>query len=839
MKIACQTILWGSRLDDPLDMFQTIHELGFQGVEICQPPSSLPHPSALRGIFEHLDLTFLGFYGGTLPARIDYCRKYCPENVRFEDWNKPYLCINDWDEGPCRMALDEEFELALHPHMYYKNHRLDTTSAILFKYPELKFLPDTAHLFLGRSDIIEAIKQHEDRLAAVHVKDWTPKYGRSFHRYARGFTELGNGIIDIEKVVSTLKEMNYSGWIVVEQDSTERDPTTSCEISRQWLVDHGVPIAKRQRKEGFPELKFKPREVRPPVKALLLMDTLMHVKDRETRFFWNNMLANLCKIVPCNMASLWEFSRTNGLLTLLDLYPRDIEPEEPFVMNYVNVLSGIAVESQGVVHLDPRRRYGGRTFAHMELKRAFRLSKMISIPVLNTYNINHVEMVINLYPKRRWLRTTDQELALCAQYVAIAYEAFLEDQCESAASAVSLIAATNREVKIFLDGVVRNLEDALNCEAVTIFLVDETGKKLESRATTGLEWDPSVPKAERYYQLNEGLTGRVWKNCEPLLSIKASKEEGYIRKSYEVTDSGLEACLIAPLVDMQGSVIGVIRCVNKHARRTPYELNILSERDLAIIDTVEQTMIPHLLILLAEERRAKRLGRLTHELRVPMAGLRSVVDFVEYETRQKHFEFGGPYISDILSWHALANQLLDNVDFFRYRVEGSKPKLEEVSLLKDVFPRTLNPLKPLLGERDFSHSNITIHNDIGEQRLFVDEKQFQQVFFNLLSNAVKFAEDDPENFRVQVTAKKVDDEYQIVFRDWGNGIPEKCEELIFEEGFRGPDAEQLNTSGTGIGLWVVAEIIKAHHGTIRVSHNPKPTELTIVLPEKIAEPWTP
>ena len=77
IKIACQTILWGSRLDDPLDMFQTIYELGFQGVEICQPPSSLPVPSALRAIFEHLNLTFLGFYGGTLPARINYCQKYC------------------------------------------------------------------------------------------------------------------------------------------------------------------------------------------------------------------------------------------------------------------------------------------------------------------------------------------------------------------------------------------------------------------------------------------------------------------------------------------------------------------------------------------------------------------------------------------------------------------------------------------------------------------------------------------------------------------------------------------------------------------------------------------
>jgi len=64
MKVACQTILWGSRLDDPIEVFQTIYELGFQGVEICQPPGVLPSAKELRAILEALDLEFVGFYGG-------------------------------------------------------------------------------------------------------------------------------------------------------------------------------------------------------------------------------------------------------------------------------------------------------------------------------------------------------------------------------------------------------------------------------------------------------------------------------------------------------------------------------------------------------------------------------------------------------------------------------------------------------------------------------------------------------------------------------------------------------------------------------------------------------
>jgi sugar phosphate isomerase/epimerase len=43
----------------------------------------------------------------------------------------------------------------------------------------LKFLPDTAHLYIGGDDPAEAIRRvDKDRLAGVHFKDWTPDFGR-------------------------------------------------------------------------------------------------------------------------------------------------------------------------------------------------------------------------------------------------------------------------------------------------------------------------------------------------------------------------------------------------------------------------------------------------------------------------------------------------------------------------------------------------------------------------------------------------------------------------------------------------------------------------------------
>ncbi|MFX0194577.1 MAG: TIM barrel protein [Candidatus Hodarchaeota archaeon] len=831
MKVACQTILWGTKFDDPVEVFQTIYELGFAGVEIAQPPSALPKPNELQAIFEALGLEFVGFYGGSLAERMKYCRDYHPE----------YLAIEDWDEPNCNKALREGFTLALHPHMYKRNHCLETSSPLLRDHPELKFLPDTAHLFLARNDPSEAIKRYAPRIAAIHFKDWTPKYGRSFHRYARGFVELGKGIIDLENVLRESHNIQFDGWLVVEQDSTDYNPYVSTQTSVRWLCDHNITVKKRKRKDDVPKPTPRKEETsRFLGKIFFFMDKLVTASNRIDRPFWNIALETFCKLVPCKMATIWEFSPTKNLLSLLAFSSPEIEPREPFVVHCSEVLTGVAVESQVVSHLDTRQRYNGRYFAYPELIKEFELYKMISIPVLNTYNSNHVELVIDLYPNKGYkVSLNDNDLARCANYVAITYETLLEDICQSCASTVNLVVAGNRESGMFLDQVVRIIQDSLNCESVTIFLVDETGKKLEPKSTTGIEWKPNVPLIEYYYKLGEGLSGKAWKNCEPLLTTAPEDEPGYLGKSWERTKTPVKSCLIAPLMDSQGLVIGVVRCGNKHSQRTPERVGIFSESDLSIIDAVGQAMSPHLLVLLAEERRARTLGRLTHELKVPLTVIRGAAEFIYREAKIKNYKFDYPYPENIFSWHDLACRLINNFDFFRYNIEGLRLRIEYLYLFADVFAPARSQVGPLMRERGFSTWNIKDDGFRALPRIWIDRNLFQQVFFNLISNSIKYAYNDPEAFQVEVVTRANPTGYEILFRDWGPGIPEGYEDVIFQENIRGPNAEQNNVAGDGLGLWVVAEIIKAHNGTIQVSSRMQPTEFRIWLPRKITKFWEP
>ena len=73
---------------------------------------------------------------------------------------------------------------------------------------------------MAEDDPVAAVKKYHasDRLAAVHIKDWKPDYGRWSHRYAHGFCLPGEGIVPIEKVMNTLDEIGFGGWVILEQD---------------------------------------------------------------------------------------------------------------------------------------------------------------------------------------------------------------------------------------------------------------------------------------------------------------------------------------------------------------------------------------------------------------------------------------------------------------------------------------------------------------------------------------------------------------------------------------------------------------------------------------------
>lgn len=89
------------------------------------------------------------------------------------------------------------------------------------------------------------------------------------------------------------------------------------------------------------------------------------------------------------------------------------------------------------------------------------------------------------------------------------------------------------------------------------------------------------------------------------------------------------------------------------------------------------------------------------------------------------------------------------------------------------------------------------------------------VFLNLISNAVKYS---PEKSKIVVGLEDKNDEWEVMVKDYGVGIPDEHKEEIFERFKRG---EKGSVKGTGLGLAIVRRIVNLHRGKVWVEDNPE------------------
>lgn len=114
--------------------------------------------------------------------------------------------------------------------------------------------------------------------------------------------------------------------------------------------------------------------------------------------------------------------------------------------------------------------------------------------------------------------------------------------------------------------------------------------------------------------------------------------------------------------------------------------------------------------------------------------------------------------------------------------------------------------------------------------LYFDKERMMQVFLNLLKNAIRYSD---QYTTIGIFYKKRDDGFhEIDFANQGIGIMEEEKETIFELFHRGEAAKQKFTRGTGMGLYIVRDIMRAHGGDCYVRRLNNPTEFVITLPNK-------
>ncbi len=225
-----------------------------------------------------------------------------------------------------------------------------------------------------------------------------------------------------------------------------------------------------------------------------------------------------------------------------------------------------------------------------------------------------------------------------------------------------------------------------------------------------------------------------------------------------------------------------------------------------------------------ERMRREFMHIASHELRTPLSVIRGYASLLNDGslgpvTTQAERALG------ILSEKATEMGAQVERMLFLARLEDSQAsyaidELDLVALVEDGIARVRPQVELRAGtiEAALPAGRVPIRGDAERLGMALD---------NLLENAAKFSIDPPH---IEVRLTTSDGDAEIVVQDNGIGIPEQAIPHLFEKFYR-VDDPQLRVGGTGIGLYLVRQVIDAHRGRISVESQPnRGTAFRITLP---------
>lgn len=123
---------------------------------------------------------------------------------------------------------------------------------------------------------------------------------------------------------------------------------------------------------------------------------------------------------------------------------------------------------------------------------------------------------------------------------------------------------------------------------------------------------------------------------------------------------------------------------------------------------------------------------------------------------------------------------------------------------------------------------LTVKKDDSKKNVKVDKERILMVLQNLIENAIKYT---PEYGKVDIGCNQEEKFLRVIVSDNGVGIPESDQEKLFSKFFRAANVLRMQTEGSGLGLFIVKNIIEKHGGQIMVeSREGNGTKISFTLP---------
>lgn len=216
--------------------------------------------------------------------------------------------------------------------------------------------------------------------------------------------------------------------------------------------------------------------------------------------------------------------------------------------------------------------------------------------------------------------------------------------------------------------------------------------------------------------------------------------------------------------------------------------------------------------------RKESVADLAHELRTPVNGLLGRIEAAQDGVLEP--------VANLAAMHAEALRLTRLLDDLGRLAEAEQPGLlvDKTTVdLAEIVRATVEQWRPRFADRD-----VPLGADLRPAVVLGDADRLAQIVDNLLANALRYSEaGNPTDVHVITRGE----EAVLEVEDHGIGIASEELPHVFERFWRGEKSRSRATGGAGIGLAIVAELVRAHDGRIEVdSRHGEGSTFRVIIP---------
>ncbi|MBZ5581339.1 MAG: HAMP domain-containing histidine kinase [Acidobacteriia bacterium] len=213
------------------------------------------------------------------------------------------------------------------------------------------------------------------------------------------------------------------------------------------------------------------------------------------------------------------------------------------------------------------------------------------------------------------------------------------------------------------------------------------------------------------------------------------------------------------------------------------------------------------------ELRAQFVSSVSHELKTPLTAIRMFAETLQMG-RCADPDTQAEYLGTIVNESERLSRLVDGVLQFSKAEQGKRTYRFRPMQAADAVTAAARAMEYPLSQHGF---RLRIDLQDGLPPISGDRDAVEQAVLNLLSNAMKYSGDARD---VELALAGENGEVTVRVTDHGIGIAPEEQSRIFEKFYRAPSPENQLIPGAGLGLALVAQIVKAHGGRVEVESAP-------------------